>query len=152
MAGVKGRSGPPGNLNAARNGYHSWRRRRALPPERSHVNAIVAADERDLIQDKGGADVATAVERALIRDAGMAYGLILLALEEARERGCIVVDPKTQAWDLMPGLQRVRGLLDTRRMNLLALGVERREQLVDPFHAEMVRQEQEAAGNGREDA
>ena len=130
MAGVRGRSGPPGNLNAVKNGFQSWRRRRALPADRAHVNALVAAEERDLIQDKGGADVVTAAERALIRDAGTAYGLILLALEEARARGCIALGKEGQ-WDLMPGLQRVRGLLDSRRMNLVALGLGRRARAVE---------------------
>lgn len=125
MAGRKGRSGPPGNLNAARNGFQTWRRRRALPVEKGHVTKLVDAEEQDLVSHVGGERSMTAVERAIIHDNGMALGLILLALEEARARGCIVLTPT--GWDLQPGLQRIKGLLDTRRQNLQVLGVKRRE-------------------------
>ena len=133
MAGVKGRSGPPGNLNAARNGFQTWRRRRALPVEKGHVTKLVDAEEQDLVSHVGGERSMTAVERAIIHDNGMALGLILLALEEARVRGCIVLTPT--GWDLQPGLQRIKGLLDTRRQNLQVLGVKRRAKLVTDLDA-----------------
>jgi len=150
VAGVKGRSGPPGNLNAVKNGYQSWRRRRALPADRSHVNALVDAEELDLMRDKGGAEAISAPKRALIRDTGIAGGLIILALEEARKHGCIVVDPKTKAWDLAPGLQRIKALLDTRRANLIALGLEREDKDVTPT-LDAIRRQYESpcpSGNG----
>lgn len=142
MAGRKNRSGPPGNLNAASNGYHAWRRRRALPVEKGHVRVLVEAEEQSLIAHVGGERSATPVEQALIRDTGMALGLVLLALEEARTRGCIVLTPT--GWDLQPGLQRIKGLLDTRRQNLLAIGLKRREKDVPDLDALLA----EAAADG----
>lgn len=136
--GRKGRSGPPGNLNAARNGYHVWRRRRALPAHLSHIRAFVEAEEEAIIRDKGGLDAVTASELALIRDAGTALGLVLLALEEARTKGAVKVN-QDGSWDLQAGLLRVKGLLDTRRGNLLALGLERRSKDVIPISEQVKR-------------
>ncbi len=125
MAGVKGRSGPPGNLHAAKHGRQAWLKRRALPSHLSHIKQMVLSEEQALVSDKGGDSNVTAAERALIQDCGTAYGLTLLVLEEAHTRGCIAVDPQGR-WDLMPGLQRLKGLIDSRRMNLIALGLQRR--------------------------
>lgn len=125
MAGKPGRSGPPGNLHAAKSGRQAWLKRRALPAHLSHVKTMVLHEEQALICDKGGDSNVTAGEQALIQDCGTAYGLILLALEEAHTRGCITVDPQGR-WDLQPGLQRLKGLIDSRRMNLISLGLQRR--------------------------
>lgn len=130
MAGKPGRSGPPGNLHAAKHGRQAWLKRRALPVHLAHVRELVQAEEEALLSDKGGDSNVTAAERALIQDCGTAYGLIMLALEEARTRGCITVDPQG-VWDLQPGLQRLKGLIDSRRMNLLALGLQRRAKPID---------------------
>ncbi len=62
MAGKKGRSGPPGNLHAARHGYVSWRKRRALPIHLRHVNVLVEQEEKALISDKGGEGMVTVAE------------------------------------------------------------------------------------------
>lgn len=148
MAGKKGRSGPPGNLNSVKNGRATWLRRRMLPAHLGHVVAIVSDEEQALIQHLGGDENATEPERALLRDAGKALGLILLAFEEARSRGCIVVGVNG-TWDLAPGLQRVKGLIDTRRQSLLALGLARRAKPV-PNLADYIAQKygQQSEGDG----
>ena len=70
------------------------------------------------------------MQRGIISDTGLALGLILLAFEEAQKRGSIASEDDGK-WDFMPGLQKVKGLLDTRRQNLLALGLERRAKDTD---------------------
>lgn len=102
-------------------------------------------EEEALILDKGGDSNVTAAERALIQDCGTAFGLIMLTLEEARTRGCITVDPQGR-WDLQPGLQRLKGLIDSRRMNLLALGLERRAKNVTDLQSLLT----DAASDGEE--
>ncbi len=137
MARSRGRKvgGQPNNMNAARSGYHSWRRRRALPARLTHIRTFVEREEQALLTDKGGQDAVTAAEMALIRDAGTALGLVLLLLEESATRGAIITTES--GWDLALGLQRIKGLLDTRRGNFLALGLERRARDVTPTIAEI---------------
>ena len=132
MARSKGlrRGGQKNNLNAAKSGFTSWRRRRALPSHLGHVRHLVLKEEADLISDKGGEDNVTAGEIALIRDAGTAQGLILLALEKAVERGAIV--ETESGWDLAPALKCIKGLIDTRRNNLTAVGLQRRSRDIFP--------------------
>ncbi len=121
---------PKGNLNASRNGLYSWKRARMLPAHLGHIGRLVEREEAGILQDLGGHENATTQQRSLISDTGMALGLILLAFEEARQRGSIASEDNGK-WDFMPGLQKVKGLLDTRRQNLLALGLERRAKDVD---------------------
>ncbi len=131
MSGKRGASGAPrGNLNAVRNALYSWKRARMLPAQLGHVGKIVAQEEAAVIQDLGGKDNLTAMQRGIVSDTGLALGLMLLAFEEAQKRGSIAVAENGQ-WDLMPGLQKIKGLIDTRRQNFLALGLERRAKDVD---------------------
>ena len=117
---------PKGTLNAARNGLFSWKARRMLPDGKDHIGKLVRHEEEAIIQDLGGPENVSAMERGIISDLGMALGLILLAYEEAATRGSITVSADGKTWDLMPGMGRVKGLVDTRRQNLLALGLTRR--------------------------
>lgn len=128
MAGKKGRSGPPGNLNAARFGLTSWLRRRALPMEKQHVAALVENYRAGLITAKGGKDAVTEVEAALIENAAKAFGAELLILEEAATRG--LVRSLDGTWDLAPGLARLVGFLAVERQALVALGLDRRQREV----------------------
>lgn len=139
MAVKRRRGGQPGNLNGVKHARHVWLKRRALPAHLSHVKAMVLQEEQALTADKGGEEAVTAAERAMIYDCGIAGGLILLALEEARHRGCITVD-KSGQWDLMPGLQRVRALIDARRAILVALGLARREREIPDLATALARQ------------
>ncbi len=146
MAGKQGRSGPPQNLNAVRHGRQAWLKRRALPVHLSHVKSMVLREEREVTTDLGGDANITAMERAIVRDNGTALGLILLSLEEAKTKGCIAVDPQGR-WDLQPGLQRIRALIDSRRMGFVALGLGRRSRDVTPSLQDLLT---EAASDGED--
>lgn len=121
---------PKGNLNASKNGLYSWKRARMLPAHLSHIGRLVEREEAGILQDLGGPENTTAMQRGIVSDTGLALGLILLAFEEAQKRGSIASEDDG-TWDFMPGLQKVKGLLDTRRQNLLALGLERRAKDTD---------------------
>jgi hypothetical protein len=84
MGGVKGRSGPPGNLNNARYAWTSYWRRRALKPEHRWVRAVTAHYERELLADRPDA---TAVEAGLIQVASLSRGCTALLLDAAKQAG-----------------------------------------------------------------
>lgn len=124
MAGKKGRSGPPKNLNAAKSGVTTWLRRRALPRQKQHVAKMVEIYRDGLTVCKGGPGVVTEVEAALIENAARAYGACLLILEEAASRG--LVRTTDDSWDLMPGLTRLQGFLSVEQRALSMIGLTRR--------------------------
>jgi hypothetical protein len=130
MAKERAGGAPKGNLNASRNALYSWKRARMLPAHQSHIGRLVEREEAGILQDLGGPENVTAMQRGIVSDTGMALGLILLAFEEAQKRSSIAAEENGQ-WDLMPGLQKIKGLIDTRRQNFLALGLERRAKDVD---------------------
>jgi hypothetical protein len=130
MPDKRPRGGQKGNLNAVRNSLFSWKRARMLPAGKDHIGKLVLQEEAGSVQDLGGPENMTTMKRGIVSDNGFALGLILLALEEAQQRGSIAVEENGR-WDLMPGLQKIKGLIDTRRQNFLALGLERRAKDVD---------------------
>ena len=130
MAGLKGRSGPPRNLNAAKHGLTTWLRRRALPLNRQHVGKMVGDYEESLIRCKGGSESISEVELALVRNAGLARGACLLVLEESAARG-LTRQTEGGSWDLSPGFGRLLGFLGAERQALVALGMERRARDVE---------------------
>ena len=130
MAGKPGRSGPPQNLNAARHGLTAWLRRRALPKQKQHVAKLVQGYRAGLLTCKGGPETATEVEVALIENAARAFGACLLILEEAKARG--MVRKVDSTWDLSPGFSRLVGFLNSERMALAILGLDRRSKDVTP--------------------
>jgi hypothetical protein len=101
-----------------------------LPAEKDHIGKLVRHEEEAVLQDLGGVENTTAMQRGIVSDIGLALGLVLLAFEEAQQRGSISITADGK-WDFMPGLQKVKGLLDTRRQNFLALGLERRARDAD---------------------
>ena len=124
MAGKPGRSGPPGNLHAAKSGLQSWLKRRALPQQKQHVAKLVETYRDGLIACKGGPGVVTVIELAMIENAARAYGAVLLILEESASRG--LVRTTNDSWDLMPGLARLQGFLSVEQRALSILGLQRR--------------------------
>ena len=68
MAGVKGRSGPPGNQNAFRHGLVALTNRRnagALTPEEQDIRESILAG---LVQDKGGEQQISTATRILAEE------------------------------------------------------------------------------------
>jgi len=128
--GLKGKSGPPGNMHASRHGLQSWLKRRALPLNKQHVANFVTAYENGLMACKGGPENVSEVETALIRNAGRAFGAQMLVLEEAAARG--FVRPVDGSWDLSPGFARLIGFLNAERSALATLGLSRRSKDVTP--------------------
>jgi len=144
--GQKGRSGPPGNLNAARHGLTAWLRRRALPLNKQHVARFVQDYRAGLLECKGGEDGATEVEKALIENAARAFGACLLILEEAKVRG--MVRKVDSTWDLSPGFARLVGFLNAERMALATVGVERRSRDVTPSLQDLLAEAAEDGDGG----
>lgn len=129
MGGVRGRSGPPGNLNASKHGLTTWLRRRALPRAKRHVVRLVEEYRGGLLACKGGAGTASEVEIALINNSARAFGACLLILEEAKARG--LVRKLDGSWDLAPGMSRLIGFLNSERMALATLGLARRAKALE---------------------
>lgn len=127
MAGIKGRSGPPGNLNSVRSVLPALRRLRngkPLPPELARVAALADQEAELLIADKGGLSNMTGGERLMLNVWRSARQAVLLILTEMVDRGAVsAADGK---WDLQPGTQRLAKFLSEERSALLALGLARK--------------------------
>ncbi len=111
MAGKKGRSGPPGNMNGVRNPWKPFWRRRVLRPEDRWLAPVLDDYLDELIADKGGADSITSGERRMAEIAQTARGAQMLILKEGKARGIIRIVDGT--WDLSPGfkdLARFQGI------------------------------------------
>lgn len=147
VAGRKGRSGPPGNLNASKHGLTTWLRRRALPKQKQHIVKLVQDYAGGLLSCKGGAKGATEVEAAVIENAARAYGASLLVLEEAAVRG--LVREANGTWDLTPGFMRLVGFLNAERMSLLGLGLSRRAKNVSDLNTLLAEAANDKEGDGR---
>ncbi len=124
MGGVRGKSGPPGNLNASKHGLTTWLRRRALPKQKQHVAKLVEEYRLGLLACKGGLGTVTEMEQALIENAAKSFGACLLILEEAATKG--LTRKVDGSWDLSPGFARLAAFLAAERMALATLGLGRR--------------------------
>lgn len=121
MAGRKGRSGPVGNLNAAKRPWRSFWRRRALRPEDRWIKSMMEAYSDGLLLDKPDASEA---ERRCIELAQIARGCSMLILAEAGRSGFITKADGT--WDLAPGGKELARFLSIERQALQTLGLQRR--------------------------
>jgi hypothetical protein len=121
MAGIKGRSGPVGNLNASRHPYRSFWRRRALKVEDRWILPILEHYSGSLATDKPNL---TEAEGRLIEIAQTARGATMLILSEAARSGLIV--RKDGTWDLAPGAKELSRFLAVERQCLQTLGLGRR--------------------------
>jgi len=140
--GQKGRSGPPGNLNAARSILPVIRRLqkgKPLPENLARVAAISDREAEQLIADKGGLENMTGGEQAMLQVWKTARQTTLLILHELVERGAVV--EKDGCWDLAPGVQRLAGFLGQERAALLALGLDSRGKNITDIVAEIAKAE-----------
>jgi hypothetical protein len=127
MAGRKGRSGPPGNLNNARSivpALARLRRGKPLPAPLQRVTVIADKEAEKIVSDKGGKGNLTGGEELMLNVWRTARQATLLILYEMAHRGVIV--QRDGEWDLQPGAQRLSKFLQEERQALLALGLQRR--------------------------
>jgi hypothetical protein len=145
--GKKGRSGPPGNLNASKSPWRAFWRRRALKHQDRWVLPILESYSAGLVADKGGADNITAGERRMVEIAQVARGASLLILAEAARRGFVTqVDG---SWDLAPGAKELAKFLNVERTAIIALGMGRRAKDVpslDEIVSELAEADENDAG------
>jgi hypothetical protein len=121
MPGVKGKSGPPGNLNRSQHPWRSFWRRRALKSEDKWILPVLEGYATGLASDKANP---TEAEKRLIEIGQIARGASMLILAEAARSGFIVKE--NGSWDLSPGAQELARFLSVESRCLQALGLERR--------------------------
>jgi hypothetical protein len=120
--GKKGRSGPPGNLNARSHAWGAFWRRRALKATDRWILPVIENYASGLASDK---PLLTQAEARMIEIAQIARGASMLVLAECARSGFTrKVDGGT--WDLSPGAKELAKFLSVERGALLGLGLERR--------------------------
>jgi len=121
MPGVKGKSGPPGNLNRSVHPWRSFWRRRALKAADKWVLPMLESYSAGLVSDKPNL---TQGEARMIEISQMARGATMLILAETARSGFIQKVDGT--WDLAPGAKELGKFLSIERASLQTLGLERR--------------------------
>lgn len=124
MAGVKGRSGPPRNLNHCKRPWDAFWRRRALRAEDKWIGAVLADYAAKLASDKPDL---TAGEEMMVQIGQTARGASMLILAEAARSGFVMPGKDGQGWDLAPGVKELVRFLQVERQALRDLGLDRRE-------------------------
>lgn len=121
MAGTKGKSGPPGNLNNSRHPWRSFWRRRALKSEDKWILPVIEQYASGLAADKPGL---TEAEARLIEIGQISRGATMLILAECARSGFVVKEDGT--WNLSPGAKELVRFLSVERSALQTLGLDRR--------------------------
>lgn len=142
MAGMKGRSGPPGNLHGSRHPWRSFWRRRALKASDRWVLPVIEGYASGLAADKPGL---TAAEGRLIEIGQISRGATMLILAEAARSGFIVKE--NGSWDLSPGAKELAKFLSIERASLQTLGLGRRAKPVNDL-ARQIQAAREAGHDG----
>ncbi len=140
MAGLKGRSGPVGNLNASRHPWRSFWKRRALRPEDKWILPTLEGYASGLASDKPGLSEA---EARLIEIAQISRGASMLILAEAARSGFI--QKENGSWDLSPGSKELAKFLSIERASLQTLGLGRRAKPIQDL-AKQIQAERQADG------
>ena len=110
MAGTKGKSGPPGNLNNSRHPWRSFWRRRALKSEDKWILPVIEQYASGLAADKPGL---TEAEARLIEIGQISRGATMLILAECARSGFVVKEDGT--WNLSPGAKELVRFLSVER-------------------------------------
>jgi hypothetical protein len=131
--GQKGRSGPPGNLNASRHPWRSFWRRRALKAEDKWILPVIEGYASGLASDKPGLSEA---EARMIEIGQISRGATMLILAECARSGFIVKE--NGSWDLSPGAKELAKFLSIERASLQTLGLGRRVKPVGGTLAELL--------------
>ena len=133
MAGVRGKSGPPGNLNATSRPWRTFWRRRALKTEDKWILPTLESYSAGLACDKPGLSEA---ESRLIEIGQIARGATMLILSEAARSGFIVKEDGS--WNLAPGARELAKFLAIERASLQTLGLGRRAKPAGGMLAELL--------------
>jgi hypothetical protein len=120
MAGKAGRSGPPGNLNNARDSWRSFWRRRALKPRHQWVLSVIERHGSSLANEKVEL---SQVERRVIEVAQVSWRCAMLIIAECAESG--LIRKTADGWDLSPGAQELGKFLAVELKALAMLDLER---------------------------
>ena len=142
MAGVKGRSGPPGHLHNSRHPWRSFWRRRALRAEDKWILPSLEGYSAGLASDKPNL---TEAEARMIEIAQTARGASMLILAETARSGFTRKEDGT--WDLSPGAKELSRFLAVERSCLQTLGLGRRTKPVGGTLAELLEGKGGHAGN-----
>lgn len=121
MAGKKGRSGPPGNLNGSCHPWRSFWRRRALKAEDKWILPVIEGYASGLAADKPALSEG---EARMIEIGQIARGATMLILAECARSGFVRKVGGT--WDLSPGAKELAKFMSVERSALQTLGLERR--------------------------
>jgi hypothetical protein len=108
MAGKKGRSGPPGNLNNVAHPWRSFWARRAHRQQDKWIVPLLNRYLDEAIEDAGGDDISSG-KRASLEIAQVARGCSMLCLRELKEKGFTITTP--DGWDMNPGLKELSRFL-----------------------------------------
>lgn len=133
MAGKKGRSGPPGNLNGASYSWRSFWRRKAVKPSHRWVLPFVDAYAETLAAEKPDL---TEAERRVLEIAQISRGCSMLILAECASVG--LIRKLDDSWDLSPGAKELGKYLGVELKALMALGLERRVKPIGGTLAELL--------------
>ena len=134
MGGVKGKSGPPGNLHGSRHPWRSFWRRRALRAEDRWILPVLEHYASGLVSDKPGL---TEAEARVIEIGQIARGASMLILAEAARSGFI--QQVDGSWDLAPGAKELGKFLSIERSALQTLGMARRAKPIGGTLAQLLR-------------
>jgi hypothetical protein len=122
MAGKKGRSGPPGNLNNVQHPWRSFWARKALRQEDKWILPFLRHYLDEAIEDAGGDDISSGKQRTL-EIAQLARGCAMLILKEVKEKGFTITTP--DGWEMHPGLKELSRFLDLELKARRNVGLER---------------------------
>ncbi|MDC8450043.1 MAG: hypothetical protein LV473_17040 [Nitrospira sp.] len=140
MGGKAGRSGPVGNLHAAKYPWRTFWRRRALKAEDRWILPVLETYASALELDKPNL---TAGEARMIEIAQTARGATMLILAEAARSGLVVKGE--DGWDLAPGAKELSRFLGIERASLQTLGLGRRAKPVGGSLAELLEAKEDHA-------
>jgi hypothetical protein len=150
MAGLRGRSGPPGNMNAFKHGLAAIQKRKEIGVPTDREESIKAEILRGLLTDKGGdAQISTAM--TILAEIIASDAAWLVAFNRAID-GVIEKNPKAR--DNPRGLAQLDGykrpLVNSLTGNIQKFGVERVAQVrtLEDVLAEAATQEAEVTEKG----
>lgn len=144
--GVKGRSGPPMNLNHCKRPWEVFWRRRALRPQDKWIVPVLLGYAAGLAADKP--DLSNA-ETRMVEIAQTARGATMLILAEAARKGFVVSGENGKGWDLAAGAKELARFLQVERQTLQALGLGRRSRDVTPSLDDLLREAAQDDGEGK---